>query len=162
MASFIALSWHSWQQPSAVTDGFGQRLSGCLCSTVVHLYCQSMVAPCEVRILHPLAPQKRPTFVPRMTPAVGEVRRERMRHCGPVAEHQHVCRNPSRSDQFYVPEFAELTRVVLVVRKGCFAHSPRNNPSVGEFCRHPCTSSRNNLSLPEREGWRSLRSALAS
>jgi hypothetical protein len=30
-----------------------------------------MVAPCEVRILHPLAPQKRPTFVPRMTPAVG-------------------------------------------------------------------------------------------
>ena len=28
-----------------------------------------MVAPCEVRILHPLAPQKRPAFVPRMTPA---------------------------------------------------------------------------------------------
>src|SRR5438132_4850081 len=57
MASFIALSWHSWQQPSAVTAGFGQRLSGCLCSTVVHLHCQSMVAPCEVGILHPLAPQ---------------------------------------------------------------------------------------------------------
>ncbi len=28
--------------------------------------------------------------------------------------------------------------------------------------RYSCTSSRNNLSLPEREGWRSLRRALAS
>ena len=41
-------------------------------------------APCEVGILHPLAPQKRPALVPRMTSAEGEVRRERMR------DHTHL------------------------------------------------------------------------
>ena len=43
-----------------------------------------MVAPCEVGILHPLAPQKRPALVPRMTSAEGEARRERMR------DHTHL------------------------------------------------------------------------
>jgi len=41
-------------------------------------------APCEVGILHPLAPQKRPALVPRMTSAEGEARRERMR------DHTHL------------------------------------------------------------------------
>src|SRR3989442_3195093 len=41
-------------------------------------------APCEVGILHPLAPQKRPALVRRMTSAEGEVRPERMR------DHTHL------------------------------------------------------------------------
>ena len=44
-------------------------------------------APCEVGILHPLAPQKRPALVPRMTSAEGEVRPERMRdHTQPAVD----------------------------------------------------------------------------
>ena len=38
---------------------------------------------------------------------------------------------------------------------------PRLPSSVRKFCRHSGTSTRNALSLREREGWRSLRKALA-
>src|SRR5713101_2817138 len=118
MASFAALSWHSWQLPSAVTAGFGQRLSGCLCSTVVHLHCQSMVAP----------PSARCAFYTRLPP-----QKDLRSQDGPCAGRGAPRENaalwtrggaptrvpkPSRSDQFYVPEFAELTRVVLVAQKG--------------------------------------------
>ena len=122
-----------------MTAGFGQRLSRCLCSAVVHLHCQSMVAPCKVRILPPLDPQKkRPTFIPRMTPAVRR---------GAPRENAALCRNPSRSDQFYVPEFAELTLVVLVAQKGHdFSHARVQFPGS----RHPqsaaCANGASNFS----------------
>lgn len=86
-----------------------------------------MVAPCEVRILHPLAPQKRPTFVPRMTPGVGEAPRENAALWTSGGAPTRVPK-PSRSDQFYVPEFAELTRVVLVAQKG---HVIEQRPGQG-------------------------------
>ena len=77
-----------------------------------------MVAPCEGRILHPLAPQKRPTFVHRMTPAVGEARRVENVALWTSGGAPTPVPKPSRSDQFYVPEFAEPARGVIVVRKG--------------------------------------------
>ena len=39
---------------------------------------------------------------------------------------------------------------------------PRSSALPSPGVRHSFTSSRNDLSLPEREGWRSLRRALAS
>ena len=70
-----------------------------------------------MRILHPLDPQKRPTFVRSVTP---QLARRAERKCSIVDGGGAPTRvpKPSRSDQFYVPEFAELMFVVLVVQKG--------------------------------------------
>src|SRR4051812_30783149 len=51
------------------------------------------------------------------------LRQERIRHCGPVAERPVPVPKPCRSDRFYVPEFAELTRVVLsCAKRTWFSH----------------------------------------
>src|SRR6266849_6524533 len=49
-----------------------------------------------------------------------------------------------------------------LLRKGDFRANLAQGTAMEPARRYSCTLSRNNLSLPEREGWRSLRRALAS
>ena len=68
-------------------------------------------APSEVRTLHPLAAQEPPNFRSQDDPWGGR---------GAPSENLGLWTTCAEtgSDQFYVPKFAELARVVLVVRKG--------------------------------------------
>jgi len=65
----------------------------------------------------PACPSKTTSFRFHDDHVVCNTRQERIRHRGPVAGRPAPVPRSCRSDQFYVPEFSELARVVLVVRK---------------------------------------------
>src|ERR1700693_6403588 len=82
------------------------------------MHCQSIGGPLRGAHFTPTRSSKTTYFRPQNDPLRWARRTDR--ECG-IVDHwrsTNTCAETSRSDQFCTPEFAELTRLVLVVRKG--------------------------------------------